>query len=303
MNNEQTGIIFGIQHFSIDDGPGIRTTVFLKGCNMSCKWCHNPESFSPDIELMFWENRCTKCGICETVCAFGVHRFINGKHMIDRSRCIRCGDCVKACPAEALTQSGWETTPSTVIEDAKRDMRYYRESSGGMTLSGGEPMCQPDFAVGIAKLAQEAGISIAIETNGRVPFGAYTAILPYTDLLLIDYKITDPKRHIDLTGTSNKAIHDNIKKLDKAGANIVLRCPVIPGVNDNEAHFKAIAELTQKYGHILGFELMPYHKFGTAKADRLGIEMPVYREPEAEETAAWRETILRFGGVEWSELS
>ena len=296
---ERTGTIFGIQHFSIDDGPGIRTTAFLKGCNLSCVWCHNPESYSPDIELMYWESRCILCGACEQVCPKSVHSTVDGTHRIDRSRCIMCGECVKACPHQALTLTGWQITPSAVIEEAKRDLRYYKESGGGLTLSGGEPLCQSAFSVEIARLAKRAGISVAIETNGSMSFSGYAEILPYTDLFLIDYKLTDKEAYQKLTGADKQTVLNTIEKLDAAGADMVLRCPIIPDVNDNTCHFSAIAKLTTQYQHVLGFELMPYHKYGTAKADRLDRDMPVFREPEEDEVAGWKAEIIKNGGLEW----
>lgn len=293
------GTIFGLQHFSVDDGPGIRTAVFLKGCNMACVWCHNPESISSKQELMYWDAKCILCGACEAVCPNGVHRLRDGVRHIDRSKCAACGKCVEACPAGALSLIGQRISAAKVVQEAERDMRYYLTSDGGLTISGGEPMCQFPFTLHIARLAHEMGIGVAIETNGSARYKDYEQLLPYTDLFLMDYKLTNTKRHAQFTGLGNDVILENMAKLDAAGASMVLRCPIIPGINDDEAHFRAIAELTKKHSHILGFELMPYHRLGISKAGRLGQNMRVFEEPAPETKEAWRNSIIAYGGREW----
>jgi pyruvate formate lyase activating enzyme len=298
-----TGIVFGIQHFSVDDGPGIRTAVFLKGCNMACLWCHNPESISHKKELMFWDAKCTMCGVCEAACPSGAHHLSSGVHVIDANCCSACGKCADACAAGALTVVGRVTSPEEIVAEAKKEMRYFRASGGGLTITGGEPMCQLALTLETSKLARHAGISVAIETNGSAPYEDYERLLPYTDLFLIDYKLTSDEAHREYTGMTNQMILENIHKLDAANANIVLRCPIIPGINDNETHFEAIAELTKKYRHILGFEIMPYHKLGVSKARRLGRDMRTFEEPDVIAQDAWKNSIIAYGGREWGRCT
>jgi len=300
---ELEGSIFGIQRFSIDDGPGIRTTVFLKGCNMSCVWCHNPESYCQEVELMFFKTRCNVCGVCETICQREVHQMTSKGHQMNRDRCRLCGACVAACPTQALTFAGWNATPEKIMEAVKRDVRYYNSSGGGLTISGGEPMMQPVFAIEIARLAYENDISVVIETNGCGAFIDYVRILPFVDLFFFDYKVTNPSIHEQVTGRTINQVLDTIEKLNDVGASIVLRCPIIPQINDNEAHFRAIAALTNRYKHVQGFELMPYHKLGIAKAERMGLKGETFREPDKQEVAEWNAKVLAFGGLPWRQKS
>lgn len=301
MNNENLhGMIFGIQRFSVDDGPGIRTTVFLKGCNMSCTWCHNPESLHGGREIMFQEAKCSLCGACAEACPQHAHLVRDGIHVFDRSLCVGCGRCVPACISGTLVLSGTETTPAGIVAQALRDMRYYKASGGGLTISGGEPMCQLPFTLATAKLAAREKIGVAIETNGSAPFSGYCGLIPYTDLFLVDYKLTDEALHLRHTGVSGRPVRETIQKLDEAGAKIVLRCPIIPQLNDNDTHFRAIAALTAGHKNILGFELMPYHNMGLSKARRLNTVMPEFSTPKRETVDSWRNRILAFGGKEWS---
>jgi len=190
-------------------------------------------------------------------------------------------------------------TASEVVAEAKRDMRYYRASGGGLTITGGEPMCQPAFTLELAKRAQVEGISVVIETNGSASYADYEALLPYVDLFLMDYKFTDNTAHLVSTGKGNEAVLENISKLEVAGAKMVLRCPIIPGLNDNDTHFQGIAGLTQRYSCILGFEIMPYHKLGLEKARQLGRDMQAFTEPDDSTKRVWEQKIINYGGREW----
>ena len=293
---EQKGIVFGIQHFSIHDGPGIRTTVFLKGCNMNCAWCHNPESIAKKPTLAYTDSKCIRCGDCVRVCP-QVHSIRAGIHKIDRSKCTCCGRCVQACCQGALSIMGEEMDAGEVIGEALRDKRYFEKSGGGITISGGEPMCQAAFTKALCKKAKEEGVSTAIETNGYADFSEYEKLLPYADLFLIDYKLTDDAKHKKFTGVSGKRILENLKHFCMAGKPVILRCPVIPGVNDTDGHFKAIALLTRQYHNILGFELMPYHKLGMSKAKRIGEEgYEEFEVPDASTVESWTERVCSFGG-------
>lgn len=301
MEKEDKGKIFGIQHFSVHDGPGIRTAVFMKGCNLNCVWCHNPESISPKRELSYVETRCTGCGRCESICP-EVHHIERGIHVLSRQDCKACGRCADICCSNALSVIGREMGIEEVMAAILRDKKYYRTSGGGMTITGGEPMCQFAFIKTLLACAKQQCINTVLETNGTASLRKYEEILHYVDLVLFDYKATDDVLHERLTGISNRKIRKNLKQLCRAGADMILRCPVIPGVNDNDEHFKAIAELTKAYGNIRGFEIMPYHKLGISKAKQIGKGEPAeFRTPEQAEVDRWKEKILAYGGKEWMQ--
>jgi len=299
MEDTATGIIFGVQHFSVDDGPGIRTAVFLKGCNMSCEWCHNPESIAAVPQLMYYAEKCAHCDSCAAACLSGAHKLAGGAHTLAREKCKTCGDCARVCSTGALRLVGQSITAAEVVAQAKRDMRYYRTSGGGLTITGGEPMCQLAFTAAIAKLACGEGIGVALETNGAAPFDDYAKLLPFIDLFLLDYKLTDSAAHLAHTGVTNQATLRNIANLDSAGAKIVLRCPIIPGVNDDTQHFAAIAALTKKHSGILGFEIMPYHRLGLAKANALGLAVRGFAQQSETVKEAWGRAVIAYGGRKW----
>ena len=284
---EASGIVFGMQGFSIHDGPGIRTTVFLKGCDLYCPWCHNPEGLSLQPELSFSEGLCIRCGACASICP--AHTKDGAAQQLDRAHCAASGKCVEACPAGALSRIGEWMKVSQVVEFALRDRRYYGKG-GGVTLSGGEPMCQPEFAAAILQKLKREGIHTALETNGTADFVLYQRLLPDTDLFLVDYKLSDPAMY-SIAGPGLSRVPETIDRLDRAGARIVLRCPVIPGVNDNREHFAAIAALVRRHANIIRYEVMPYHKLGASKAERLGRKGRVYEEPSASAVSEWKKTI------------
>jgi glycyl-radical enzyme activating protein len=273
------GIVFDIQRFAIHDGPGIRTTVFLKGCPLSCLWCHNPESQDPHPEIFFSPEKCIGCRYCESVCEQDGHHFIEGVHVYDRSGCIRCGECAMECYARALEVAGKEMTVEEVIAEVVKDRVFYQNSGGGMTLSGGEPMQQFEFARDILKSARENGLHNCIETSGCSSWERYAAILPYVDLFLYDIKETDPALHRQYTGVSNELLLENLFKLDQAGARIMLRCPIIPGLNDRAEHFQAIAGIANRMQNVLEINLLPYHPLGNSKNQHLGKELPLTNIP------------------------
>lgn len=282
-----TGIVFDIQRFSIHDGPGIRTTVFLKGCPLRCVWCHNPESYEKVPELFYDAKKCIGCESCGKVCARGCHRITDGLHVLERAACCRCGACADACPADALTLCGKTMSVGQVLAKVLADQAFYRES-GGMTLSGGEPMAQPEFALALLKKAKEAGLSTCMETSGFCSRENLRKVLPFTDLFLYDCKETDPERHKLFTGVSPQRIAENLEWLDAQGANIILRCPLIPGYNAREAHLLGIAALANRLPHVLEVQLEPYHNLGAFKAGRLGRENPAaIHPPTTEQIEEW----------------
>ena len=264
------GNIFDIQRFSIHDGPGIRTTVFMKGCPLKCAWCHNPESGESAPEIAFYESKCLYCKACANLCPLNLHTVDNDNHSFRREGCVRCGICSRACPAGALERIGRVVTVSEALEVVKKDEVFYEHSGGGMTLSGGEPFFQPEFALAILNLAKRDGLHTCVETSGAVAFEVLGEAVKYTDIFLYDIKDSDSLRHKEYTGISFEPILNNLEKLDAAGASIVLRCPVIPGINDNETHFAYICALAGRLKNVKQIDIEPYHPLGMSKAEAIG---------------------------------
>lgn len=265
------GTVFNIQKFCINDGPGIRTTVFLKGCPLSCLWCHNPESKAAKPEVMYDARKCIMCGKCASVCPSGCHSFSeeNG-HVFNREKCISCGKCEDVCYASALEMAGKLRDAEEVIAEVMKDKAFYDNSGGGMTVSGGEPMLQFEYTYELFRLAKENGLHTCIETCGFAPSENYRKLAPLVDIFLFDYKETDPERHKEYTGVDNKLILENLKMLDEMGAKTVLRCPIIPTLNDREDHFKGIADTANSLKNILEVNIEPYHPLGSGKSAMLG---------------------------------
>ena len=264
-------MIFDISRFCLNDGPGIRTTVFLKGCPLNCVWCHNPESQTTHPEILFSSKRCIDCGLCVNVCPTGCHK-IKDTHIFDRNSCIGCGLCTKMCPTNSLRLVGTLTSAEEVMQEILKDKVYYKESGGGLTLSGGEPMMQPEFLEKILHFAKQEGLHTCIETCGYAKTDAFKKILPLTDYFLFDWKESNPEKHREFTGKDNALILKNLEFLDSENAEIILRIPLIPGYNDSTEHMNGIVALSKKYKNIKKIEIMPYHPLGTSKAEELGRE-------------------------------
>ena len=277
----QEGIIFNFQRFSVHDGPGIRTNIFFKGCPLHCAWCHNPEGLSDHPEISYLAHRCIGCGACVSACTYGVHSFRDTAHEIDRTRCVGCGACEMACAYGALELQGKRYTIEETVSIAKRDLLFYGEK-GGVTLTGGEPMMQPEFAVALAKQLHSEGIGVCVETSGFANRFGYEQILPYIDRFLFDIKETDEENHKRYTGVGMETIRENLQCLDANGANIVLRCPMIPDVNFREDHFRKISELAERMQHVCEIDLVPYHPLGMRKGERIGKVMPYQRKDPLE---------------------
>ena len=397
------GMVLDIQRASIHDGPGVRTTVFLKGCPLRCAWCHNPESQSPRAQLSYHSGLCTDCGLCAQVCPAGVHRWeeatdpasrdagrekwqpdgqngaagtdgctqanrlcglmrpeqmgpdaeyseefpgggpygkMQGRqntrdpsaqpagplagggtpsggseqwngpdassggnpdadrsdrpadrvHRVDYSKCTGCGACTQVCPASALTLYGRKMTAQQVVRTVCRDRVFYEQSGGGMTLSGGEPLSQADFAAEILRLCRAEGIHTCLETSGMGSCEAFASLLPYVDLVYFDWKVPDDPTARQYIGADLGMIQKNLDFCMASGKAVLLRCPIIPGVNDNGTHFAAIGDLLQQYPSLLGAELLPYHDFGVDKAAHIGGQMQRFQRPDeqaCEGYAAW----------------
>lgn len=264
------GLVFDIQRFSIHDGPGIRTTVFLKGCPLTCAWCHNPESQLSKAELFFNKTICIDCKSCNKVCPFGMAREILSEVKLRDTKCGSCFLCADACPAKAIENIGKIYTSDEIVEELEKDLPFYENSNGGVTISGGEPMFQFDFTIDILKKIKKKKIHTAIETSGFASKERFLKIVPYVDLFLWDIKLTDEKLHEKHTGVPLKPIIENLKLIDKAGAKTILRLIVIPEVNMNIHHFGNIAKLYSELVNVQGIELLQYHDCGNSKKEKLG---------------------------------
>lgn len=263
------GMVMNIQRFCVDDGPGIRTTVFLSGCPLTCLWCHNPESWKVNGKLLYYQEKCISCGKCTAICA--CHKIVDGKHILDREKCISCGKCT-ATKCQTLEMSVRKYTANEVIDIVKKDKRYFDSSGGGVTFSGGEPMVQFDFLKKLLKISKENGLHVCLETSGYAATERYLEIMKYVDIFLYDYKMTDNIAHARYTGVTNDLILKNLEILSNVGANIVLRCIIVPGINDNAEHFKTIGQIADKYDGITSINIEFYHDLGNSKRKHLGEE-------------------------------
>ena len=271
------GIVFDVKKFSIHDGPGIRTTVFFKGCPLSCWWCHNPESQSPEPELVIWPTRCIECGACLETCEQGAISRDSDRISTDVEKCTLCGACVEVCYAGAREIVGREMTVAQVMAEIERDVPFYDESGGGVTFSGGEPLAQPDFLLALLQACGEREIRAALDTCGFAPWEMFDRIRKYVDLFLYDLKLMDDARHQTFTGVSNEPIIKNLRALSQHGHNIVLRVPVIPGVNDDEEDVRQIGRFAASLPNLRQVDLLPYHHTAAQKYERLH---KTYRLPE-----------------------
>jgi glycyl-radical enzyme activating protein len=270
QKKKDKGLVFDIQRASLYDGPGIRTTVFLKGCPLNCLWCHNPEGISGSAQLYYNGEKCVRCFNCVDACPKGIHHFSEGVHYFDSEECTLCGECVKGCNYAALKVVGVEMSVNEVLKEVLADVDFYQNSGGGITLSGGEPLFQFEFSRELLKQSKFAGINTCVETSGLVSSSRFEQILPLIDLLLFDYKITGTEQHKKYTGVDNDLILSNLDLAYRTGVPVILRCPIIPGVNDTPEHFRGIRGIDEKYPLLKGIELMPYHKMGTAKGETSG---------------------------------
>jgi pyruvate formate lyase activating enzyme len=292
-----SGIVFNIQRFSIHDGPGIRTTVFLKGCPLHCAWCHNPESISLEPEISFNAELCESCGRCITVCQKGAHVIDGSDHHLIRELCAHCGRCVEECMPEALQLVGEEMSTEEVITEVERDLPFYETSDGGMTISGGEPLFQFDFCLTLLKLAKKKDIHTCLDTSGCAPNSQFKAMLKYVDLFLFDFKGLDPAFHKKFTGANPASLLNNLEHLIQSGAKVILRCPIIPGYTDTDRHFNEIAELERQYPSLLGIDILGFHELGKGKYDRLGKPalMHELQSVTKDQKNMWVEKLISLG--------
>ena len=280
-----TGYISNIQRFSVHDGPGIRTTVFLKGCTLRCFWCHNPETLFPKLEVQFFPNRCIGCAACVDVCPEGAQGFDEqSKRVFDREKCTACGKCVDVCYAEALVFSATAMTAEAVVNEILLDRAFYESSGGGMTLSGGEPALQVEFAQEILERCRAAGLHTAIETAANVPWESLAALLPFTDLVMMDLKHMDSAKHHNVAGAPNALLLANARRLAETDKPLRFRIPVVPTVNDTPEEVAAIAAFVRQLIEAraawhtdvssepapITLELLAFHRMAGDKYNSLG---------------------------------
>jgi pyruvate formate lyase activating enzyme len=291
------GQVFSIQRYSIQDGPGIRTTVFFKGCPLRCAWCSNPESQNLHAEVMVRQQKCEGCGECVVACPRDAVALVEGAASIDRSLCDLCMECVEACPTGSLEVSGKEITIEEAVHECCQDEPFYRNSGGGVTLSGGEPLYQPDFAQRFLKACKEKGLNTALDTCGYAPWEVFEGILAYTDLVLYDVKHLDPEMHLRGTGVENGLILDNLRKTADSGrASVWIRIPLIPGYNDSEEHAGDLARTVAKMS-VEKVSLLNYHEWGRPKYGFLGREYPFGgKDIEDQEKLKRLRDIIEAGG-------
>ncbi|MBN2391996.1 MAG: glycyl-radical enzyme activating protein [Anaerolineae bacterium] len=320
-----TGYVCNIQRFSVHDGPGIRTTVFLKGCTLRCFWCHNPESIRPKPEVQFFPSRCIGCAACVEVCPEGAQAFDeNGIRAFDREKCIACGACVDVCYAEALVLTATAMTAESVVDEILRDRAFYENSGGGVTLSGGEPALQVDFSREILERCRTAGVHTAIETAANVPWESLAALLPLTDLVMMDIKHMDSAKHHDATGAPNALLLANARRLVESDKPIIFRIPVIPTVNDTPEEVAAIAAFVRELHDLrmaqhnanchnspasaepapITLELLAFHRMAGDKYNSLGwdyraanLNPPTKTQMAALADAASAQGVLVLGNV------
>jgi len=269
-----TGILTGIQRFSLNDGPGIRTTVFFQGCNMHCVWCHNPETIPMKPKLMFYPLKCVGCGACIHVCPTGAQTLCGGEHKIDRSKCVSCGKCVENCFSSALVMSGRAYTVDEVLSEVLQDREYYVQSGGGVTFSGGECTLQSGFLIELAKACRANGIAAALETNIDLPFEKLQPIFSEMDLIMFDLKLADSAAHETWTGMKNERVKENILQTNRLGIPMIARTPLIPGATDTVENIQAIIDFLAPLEHVTLYELLNFNPLGGSKMDALGEENP-----------------------------
>ncbi len=293
----EKGRIFNIERYAIHDGPGIRTTVFFKGCPLRCWWCHNPEGQNPGPELVYRENRCVGCGECLESCAKKALSLVSRRIILNRKECSVCGACAQICPSEALTIAGKEMKVEEMIKEIEMDRVFYDESKGGVTFSGGEPLFQPDFLDAILHECNERDIHTVLDTCGYAPRKIVESIRDKVDLFLYDMKIIDDAEHRKYVGVSNKLILQNLERLARNGSHIAISLPIIPRINDDEESILKMGKHVSSLPSIEYVSLLPYHKAGIDKYKNLGKPYRLKRmqPPTHHKIKMIKETFETFG--------
>ena len=282
--NKSSAFLTNVQHGSLHDGPGVRTTYFFQGCNLHCSWCHNPETIPRHPKLMLYADKCIGCGLCKSVC-------------ISENECIDCGKCTQVCPAESRVMSSEECTIDAMLSTALRDSAFYGKD-GGVTCSGGEPMLQLDALTAFLSVCKENGLHTAVDTAANVPWTDYERIIPFTDLFLVDYKLSDDYSHKRFTGVTRGLIQSNLKKFAALKKEVWIRMPIIPCVNDNEAHINAAGLELSRIGFKGTVELLAFHRLGQSKYEALGLDYNFsLTKPPSNEKMKYLASVLEAFGL------
>jgi len=295
----QTGLIFDLKKYSINDGPGIRTTIFLKGCPLHCQWCHNPESQSAQPQVIFRPNRCDLCQSCLEACTHSALTWSVNGPLTDREACQVCGDCTRVCYPEARQLVGRQMSLTEVMDAIERDVPFYDESGGGVTLSGGEPLFQKDFSLAILEACRKLDIHTVLDTCGYASARTLAQVAPLVDLFLYDLKLVDHEKHLQYTGVSNERILANLQALSSLGADLLVRIPLIPGVNDDPLEVQNIGEFLHSLPETPAIELLTYHNIAEAKYSGLNMEytLPSLQPPSFEQVQVVATRLRGFGLV------
>lgn len=269
------GVITDIQRYSIEDGPGNRTTVFMKGCPLRCLWCQNPETWNQHPEIVWYDAKCVRCGRCIETCPKNAIRLAENRIVTDRKLCVNCGKCAEVCLNKARELKGKLMTADEVLAEVEKDRVFYETSGGGVTASGGEPTMQPEFLIEFFKKCKEANLHTTLDTCGYVKWETLEKILPYVDLVLYDLKEMNPAKHISYTGVEPYLIWENLKKIDDEEMHIWIRTPLIPKCTDEEENIRKIAEFISELNNVERWDLLPYNKLGMSKYAQLDREYPL----------------------------